>query len=203
MKTSAAKTVSMFATIMCLTIPAIAQDRFEIDSDHSTVQFEIDHLSLSRGFGRFDKVSGYVLEDSDPNKQQVVVDIDPASINTGFKKRDDHLKSPDFLDVKQFRELSFHSTKVERIDAKKLRVTGNMKMHGVTKPITIMAEKVGEGKDPWGGYRAGYVARWDVKRSDFGMKFLLEGGALGDKIDVVVLLETLKKEKPAPAANAH
>lgn len=184
-----------------MALSASAEDRFEIDPDHSTVQFEIDHLSLSRGYGRFDKVSGYVIEDQDPAKLQVVIDIDPSSINTGFKKRDDHLKSPDFLDVKQFRDLSFRSTKVERIDAKKLRVTGTMKLHGVSKPITILAEKVGQGKDPWGGFRAGYAARWDFKRSDFGMNFLLEGGALGDKIDVVVLLETLKKDKPAASAS--
>jgi polyisoprenoid-binding protein YceI len=194
MRTTVPSVVLGLALLQAGAAHAQERTRFDIDPDHSTVQFEVDHLSLSRGYGRFDKVNGYVIEDADPAHMQVVVEIDPSSINSGFQKRDDHLKSPDFLNVKQFRDLSFKSKKVEKLDQKKFRITGDMKMHGVTKEIAVVAEKLGEGKDPWGGTRSGYKARWDLKRSDYGMNFLLEGGALGDKIDVVVLLETVKKK---------
>ena len=125
------------------------------------------------------------------NKSSLNVVIKAASIDTNHDKRDDHLRSPDFFNAKQFPTISFSSA----LDVRKVKgkdvIDGELTMLGVSKPVRLQVEKGNEGKDPWGLYRVGYIATTTVKRSDFGMNFMQEG--IGDDIQVVISIEAVKQ----------
>lgn len=162
---------------------------YKIDPVHSYAFFTITHLGVSRFTGRFDKLSGEVT--IAPGASKVAADMDITSVDTGFEDRDKHLKSPDFFAAAQYPKAKFESTKVV-LDAKgEGSLAGNLTLHGVTKPVTFKLQHIGAGKDPWGGYRSGYVATTTVKRSDFGMTFMLDG--LSDAVDLTLNIETIKQ----------
>ncbi|MFO1435762.1 MAG: YceI family protein [Gammaproteobacteria bacterium] len=142
---------------------------YSIDPSHTFVQFRISHLGFSTMVGRFDKVSGDFSWDKDkPDASAITINIDPASVNTNWAERDKHLRSPDFLDVEKFTDASFKSTKYTG-DATGGTLEGELTLHGVTKPISIAVKAVGEGADPWGGYRAGFDGSTSLNRSDYGI----------------------------------
>ena len=168
-----------------------APGQYKIDPVHSYAFFTVTHLGVSRFTGRFDKLSGEVTADGSGPANKVVAEIDVASVDSGFADRDKHLKSPDFFAAAQFPKARFESTKVV-FDAKgEGSVAGNLTLHGVTKPVTLKLQHVGAGKDPWGGYRSGYVASTTLKRSDFGMNFMLD--KLGDEVQIFCSVEGIKK----------
>lgn len=162
---------------------------WKIDAVHSAVLFKVKHVGTSWSFGRFNEISGEITYDeAKPENSKVSVSIDPNSIDTNNKKRDDHLRSPDFFSVKEFPKATFTSTKVAK-SGDKLSVTGDLTLHGVTKSITFTAEKVGSSDIPqMGGPRTGFYAETTLKRSDFGMKGMLEG--IGDEVTLTLSLET-------------
>lgn len=183
--------VSAAALALGLGAAASAAD-FKIDPDHSTAIFAAGHLGISHLYGRFDDVSGTIGYDAaDPAKGAIEVVIQAASIDTHQEKRDQHLKSPDFFDVKQFPTLGFKSTSFKALDDKTLEVAGNLTIHGVTKPVTVKVAKIGEGKDPWGGVRVGFATEFDIKRSDFGMTNLPD--AVKDEVHVIIAIEGIRK----------
>lgn len=141
---------------------------YRIDPAHSVVQFKISHLGFSWMVGVFDRISGSFTFDpaAGPAGQRISVEIETASIDTGHAERDKHLRSPGFLNVKKFPRANFVSTGYEG-DAGGGRMTGNLTLMGVTRPIAIAVRKVGEGDDPWGGYRAGFEGRATLDRRDF------------------------------------
>ncbi|MBL8437917.1 MAG: YceI family protein [Zoogloeaceae bacterium] len=165
--------------------------QYKIDPVHSYAFFTLTHLGVSRFTGRFDKLTGEVTADGTGAGNKVAAEIDISSVDTGFVDRDKHLKSPDFFAAAQYPKAKFESSKVV-IDAKgEGTLTGNLTLHGVTKPVTFKLQHIGAGKDPWGGYRSGYVATTTLKRSEFGMTFMLDG--LGDAVDLVLNIETIKQ----------
>ena len=141
---------------------------YRIDPSHSVVQFKISHLGFSWMVGVFDRISGSFTFDpaAGPAGQSVSVEIETASIDTGHAERDKHLRSPGFLNVRKFPRASFVSTGY-RGDAEGGTMTGNLTLMGVTRPIAIAVKKVGEGDDPWGGYRAGFEGTATLNRRDF------------------------------------
>ena len=172
---------------------------YDIDADHSSVSFKIRHLvgKVKGDFGKFK--GGFTFEKGKPGDAKATALIDAASINTGVKKRDDHLRSADFFDVKKFPELKFESTKYDASgDEGKLH--GNLTIHGVTKPVVLEVKFNGEGKDPWGNMRAGFTGTTTVNRKDFGLgwnKALETGGLLvGDDVEIALEIEGI------PAAGA-
>lgn len=168
-----------------------ASETYQIDNVHSDVIFEIGHLGVSSSFGRFNDISGEIHVDTeDAAETSIQIQIKSESVDTNSADRDKHLRSPDFFNVKQFPLIEFQS-KSTKVKGDKLEVTGDLTLLGVTKPVTVEVRKIGEGKDPWGGYRAGWLSEFKIKRSDYGMKFLLEG--LSDEVEITVALEAVRK----------
>jgi polyisoprenoid-binding protein YceI len=166
-------------------------DTFKIDPVHSSIAFSIQHLGITDFIGRFNDVSGTVVFDkADPSKSSVEISIPVESIDTHNEKRDQHLKSPDFFNAKQFPMIVFKSKSVEA-SGDDYKVTGELILHGVTKPLTLEIKRVAEGQGMEGETRLGGGTRFKFKRSDFGMDFMQ--GPLGDEVTVFVSLEGVKQ----------
>ena len=173
----------------------MATKRWNIDLAHSSVGFTVRHLVVSKVRGHFRKFGGSIdFDPENPAATTIEVSIDAASIDTNEDKRDAHLRSPDFFDVEQFPTLSFKSKRTEK-QGDGYRVTGDLTLHGVTREVTLEAEYEGAGKDPWGGYRAGFSARTRINRKDYGLGWnqVLEAGGLlvGDKVEIALEVEAL------------
>jgi polyisoprenoid-binding protein YceI len=171
---------------------AFAGDSYTIDHDHSIAIFRITHVNTSASWGRFDDVSGKFVEDADPSKSTVEVTVKTDSVDTNQKKRDEHLKSPDFLNAKQFPAMTFKSKSVKKVDDKTFEVSGDFTLHGVTKPLTVKLARIGSGKSPFGDFRAGYETTFTIKRSDFDMKNMLD--AVGDEVQVTLSVEGVRED---------
>ena len=171
-----------------LSTAALADDAFKIDSVHSNVSFKIKHMNVSYVYGRFDDISGSFLLNGDNSMFDITVDT--KSVDTKNSKRDDHIKGPDFFDAKQFPTITFKSKEV-KVDGDKLDVTGDLTLHGVTKSIKVMMEKVGEGPSmPPGHTLAGVEGSFTIKRSDFGMDKMV--GPVGDDVTLTIAFEGSK-----------
>jgi len=187
-------------TLLALTLPLSAfASTWTIDPDHTTAQFKVRHLMISNVKGVFEKVSGTLnLDDKDITRSKVDVSIDVASINTNIKKRDDHLRSPEFFDAVKFPSMTFASTKVEKASKDKLKVTGNLTIKGVSKVVVLTVDgPTGEVKDPWGNSRRGASAATTINRKDFGVnwnKTMDNGGTLvGEEVATQLEVEFVKK----------
>lgn len=171
---------------------AYAADTYTVDPVHTAALFKIKHVGVSYTYGRFNDISGTIVFDAaNPAASKVDVTIQAASVDTDNQKRDAHLANPDFFDAKQFPVLKFVSTAFVKVDDSTFDVAGDFTLHGVTKPVTIKVVKIGEGKDPWGGYRLGFESTFTIKRSDFGMTKMME--AVGDEVTVTFATEGIKK----------
>lgn len=181
---------------LVLTAPLAADGTsgtYKIDAAHSAVLFRIKHLGIAHFYGLFRSFSGQVVwDEADMSKSKISMSVDAESVVTGDKKRDAHVKSPDFLDTKQFATLSFESDKIEKKEGALYNVTGKMTVHGVTKEIAFVFELTGSGEDPWGGFRLGGEAIVEIKRSDFGMKHMLD--KLGDDIRLTISVEGVREQ---------
>lgn len=172
---------------------------WQVDPSHSSFEFKIRHLTVSNVKGNFSKTKGTVtIDDQDVTRLKVDVVIDAASINTGHAKRDDHLRGPDFFDVAKYPEITFVSKKVTKVDADRLKVTGDLTIHGVTREITMDVEgPTLEVKDPSGNFRRGATAAGKINRKDFGLtwnRVLDTGGVVvGEEVTMVVEVELIKK----------
>jgi polyisoprenoid-binding protein YceI len=171
---------------------------WNIDTAHSAIHFSVRHMVVSKTRGRFTKFSGQLEFDPDnPEASKVQVTIEPASIDTADAQRDGHLRSADFFDVEKFPAASFKSTTVEDLGGDKYRITGDLTIRGVTKPVSLDATYEGSGKDPWGGERAGFSAGTTIDRRQFGLewnKALETGGVLvGEKVELSLEVEAVKQ----------
>lgn len=169
---------------------------YSIDNSHSSVGFSIRHL-VSNVHGSFQKFSGTVdLDEKNLSKLAVAADIDPASIFTNEPKRDAHLQSADFFDVQKFPKMTFKSSSAKDLGNGKVELTGDLTMHGVTKPVTLSVSFLGADKDPWGNTRAGFSATGKVNRKDYGIvwnKTLDNGGVMvGDDVTIQIDVEAVK-----------
>jgi len=176
-----------------------ALDTYTVDVGHSAVGFKVRHL-IANVPGSFKTFSGEIqLDPMDLAKGSVKFEIDAASISTDVPDRDAHLKSPDFFDVEKFPKITFESTKVVAKSATDLVVTGNLTMHGVTKPVDLSILVGGFMTDPWGNEKAGFDITAKINRKDFGVvwnKDLDQGGTLlGDDVHVSINIEA-NKVKP-------
>jgi polyisoprenoid-binding protein YceI len=192
--------IASVSAIIALALPAFAfASTWTIDPDHSNIGFKVRHLMVSNVKGSFDKHTGTVeINDKDITKSKVEVSIDTNSINTNVQKRDDHLRSADFFDVAKFPTMTFVSKKIAQAGKDKLKVTGDLTLHGVTKEVVLDVEGPSkESKDPWGSLRKGATATTKINRKDFGLvwnKALETGGvAVGDEITITLEIEMIKK----------
>jgi polyisoprenoid-binding protein YceI len=177
--------------VTALLLSANAADTFKLDPVHSFVLFSVQHLGVANTYGRFNDVAGTVIFDRDnPSKSSVDLTVRVESLDTHNAIRERSLMSPDFFDVKQFPTMTFKSTKVEG-SGDALKVSGDLTIRGVTRPVTVDFKKGGEGKGVFGEMRGGGETRFTIKRSDFGMNFEL--GEVGDEVTIILSLEGVKK----------
>jgi len=174
--------------------PAIAAaDTYDIDSVHSAVMFRAKRMGVVYVYGRFNEFAGTLdLAGDDAATGKLVLEVKTASIDTGNQRRDDHLRSPDFLNAAQLPTMKFESTGVRATGDGKLEVTGNLTLHGVTKPVTAMVEKIGSGKDPRAGKAlVGYEGKFTLKRTDYDVKYVV--GPVSDEIDITISLQAVAR----------
>jgi len=199
-----ARVVAVLAALTCLVPVSGRADTYEIDPAHTAVQFSIRHMMISNVRGEFTKLSGKAAGDvAHPTAATVEATIDATSVDTRNEKRDEHLRSPDFLDVAKFPTITFKSTKVEK-DGAGWKLSGDLTLHGVTKPVVLAVTNVTPPtKDPWGNVRIGAQATTTINRQDYGIVFnkTLDGGGVlvGDEIAITIDVEVMKKGD-APAS---
>jgi polyisoprenoid-binding protein YceI len=186
--------------LFVLAIPVLTYTAtWQMDPDHSSFQFKIRHLTVSNVKGDFNKSRGVVtIDDQNITNLKVEVFIDAASVNTGHAQRDEHLRGPDFFDVTKYPTITFVSKKVIKADTDRLKVVGDLTIHGVTREITVDVEgPTPEVKDPWGNFRRGATATTKINRRDFGLtwnKVLDTGGlVVGEEVNIYVELELVRK----------
>ena len=176
---------------------AMAAD-YTIDKEgqHAFINFKISHLGYSFIYGSFKDWTGtFSFDAAKPEDSKISIDVKTASVFTNHAERDKHISSKDFLDVATYPDAKFVSTSVKstgkNADGKDTAdVTGDLTLHGVTKPIVIKAVFNGEGKDPWGGYRAGFNGTTTIKRSDFGK--MMDLGPQSDTVTFDISFEGVK-----------
>lgn len=178
---------------------------YEIDTAHTNANFAVKHMMVTTVNGTLGDVTGTAdIDDKDLSKSKVEVSIDVKNINTKNQKRDDHLRSPDFFDVAKFPTATFKSTKIEKGEGAKLKVTGDLTMHGVTKSVTLDGELTKEVASPWGPFKVrGFSGTTMVNRKDFGLnwnKAVEAGGVLvSDEVKITIEAELTGKPAAAPA----
>lgn len=179
-------------------VPAGPLTPWVIDPSHSQVEFTVKHMMISKVRGYFTGVSGQlILDDDDLAHSSVEVEIDTASVSTRDEKRDEHLRSAEFFDVEQYPTIIFKSTKVEAKDDDELRISGDLTIHGETRPVVLDATYQGHGVNPWGAGVISYEASAKISRRDFKMEFnvpLDTGGVLvGDDVNITIEIEASKQ----------
>ena len=164
---------------------------YSVDPVHSTVIFRIKHFGVSYFYGRFNSPSGtFSFDPENPAGSSFDITVKTDRVDTHSPKRDGHLKSADFFNARQFPEITFKSTSVKEVRGDTLKVTGDLGLHGQTREITIDLHHVGS-SDTRRGQLCGFETTFTIKRSDFGMKFML--GGVGDEVTLMVSLEGRKK----------
>jgi polyisoprenoid-binding protein YceI len=187
------------AAILAVSSPA-ANTTWQIDPAHTAAGFSVKHMMIATVRGQFKGVNGTVnWDDQDISNSVVVVTIDANTVDTGEPKRDADLKSANFFDVAHYPTITFKSTKIERISAAKMKVAGNLTIHGITKPVVLDVEgPSGAIKDPYGKTRVALNATTTVNRMDYGVKWNanMDGGGIvvGDDVNINIDLEMIKKE---------
>lgn len=188
------------AIAIVVTLPVLAHaDTWQIDPMHTNVEFTVRHMMISNVKGQFQKTAGTITVDgADATSARIDATIDATSIDTRVERRDADLKSPNFLDVAKYPTITFKSTKVEAAGPGKWKVTGDLTIHGVTKPVVLDVETSGAPiHDPMGNTRAGASATTKINRSDFGLtwnKVLESGGVMvGDEVAISIDVEAIRK----------
>lgn len=171
---------------------------WEIDPSHTTLGFHARHAMVAKVRGRFSDFTGsFTLDGANPAASSATLTIMAASIDTKNADRDGHLTSAEFLDVEAFPTITFTSTSVAQKSDSEFDVTGDLTIHGVTKPVTITWELIGTTVDPWGGTRIGFEGKAEISRKEFGMVWnvaLEAGGVLvGDTVKLEFDVEAVKQ----------
>ena len=197
------KTLLIAAAAIGLVVSAssVFAGTWDIDPAHSEIGFKVRHMMVSNVRGSFQEVKGALeFDEADITRSSIDVTIVAASIDTGVKKRDKHLRSPDFFDVEKYTALTFRSKNVQVISDGVFKVIGDLTIHGVTREVVLDVEGLThQAKDPWGNTVTGATAMTKINRKDYGLtwnKALETGGVLvGDEISITLEVE-LKKRSP-------
>src|SRR5260221_8367563 len=168
--------------------------KWAVDPSHSSVSFTARHMIVAKVRGTFTRWSASVaLDEEDLTRSKIEATIETASIDTREPKRDEHLRSADFLDVEKFPEMVYRSKKIEKLSSESYRVLGDLTIRGVMREIPLEVEYGGRMKDPWGNERAVFTGTTTIERKDFGLTWnvaLETGGVLvGDKVGIEIEVE--------------
>jgi polyisoprenoid-binding protein YceI len=187
----------LFAVMSWFPLPAHAEPaRWNLDPDHSTVEFRVAHMVVSKTTGRFTEYAGFVDMDAEVGTVKAIeVTIKAGSVNTNHEKRDAHIRNVDFLDVENYPAITFKMKSYKKA-AEGFIVVGDLTLHGATKEVILTGQFNGATKDPWGNTRAGFSAEGKLNRKDFGMvwnKTLDSGGlVVGDEVQIRLEIECIK-----------
>jgi len=170
---------------------------YALDKGHTTIEFVGRHLMITKVRGRFTAFGGQIVIGESPGDSSVAVSIETASVDSSDEKRDGHLRSPDFLDVGAFPTITFRSTGVDVGASGSAKVTGDLTIKDVTRPVTLDVEFDGAQADPWGGQRLGFSAHAEIDRENWGLTWNLAletGGVLvGKKIRLEFNVQAVKQ----------
>jgi polyisoprenoid-binding protein YceI len=159
---------------------------------HAFVTFKISHLGYSWIYGSFKDFDGsFSFDATNPEASKVKVNLKTASLDTNHAERDKHLRGEDFLNVSKFPEATFASTAVKSTGTGTADISGKLTLNGVTKPVVVAAHFIGEGKDPWGGYRAGFEGSMTLHLKDFGMAYDL--GPTSENMQLIISFEGVRQ----------
>ncbi len=170
-----------------------------VDRVHSLVEFSAKHMMVATVKGRFDAFEGTLhINEEQPENSRVTASVDVASIDTAEPQRDAHLRSDDFFNAEKFRQMTFHSKRVEKVDDEHWRVIGDLTIRDVTKEVVLDTEYEGQIKDAFGKQRAGFTATVQVNRKDFGLNWngIIETGGVivGDKVKIALHISAVRQD---------
>lgn len=179
---------------LSLVSTTVMADEYVIDKKgmHASIQFKIAHLGYSWLWGRFNDFDGeFTYDKNNPNASKIEVTINTKSIDSNHAERDKHLRGDEFLDVEKFPQSKFVSTSFTMNEDGSGVLKGDFSLHGVTKPITIDVKYIGEGADPWGGYRVGFEGTTRIALADYGI--LKNLGPASKELDLILSIEGVRK----------
>lgn len=198
---NAKKIKTLQIAIWCLAvtaaIPSVATaavERYVIDTEggHAFVQFRIKHLAYSWLYGRFDDFSGtFTYDTEDTSNSAVEVTINTASLDSNHAERDKHLRGKDFLDVDRYPQASFRSTAYKETGFNTSVLEGELTLKGITKSVRIEVQRIGNGPDPWGGYRRGFQGSTSFALKDFGIDYNL--GPAASEVEMILSIEGVRQ----------
>jgi polyisoprenoid-binding protein YceI len=181
-----------FGLLAILTVSAYAAETYKLDPEHTSVVYRVKYSGVTFVYGRFNGPTGtFTYDQSSPSKSSIEMQVDANNIDTAVEKRDNHLKSPDFFDAGEYPLVTFKSTSVKKISSDTYQVTGSLTLLGKSRTLTVNANHTGSGKDPWGNFRRGFETSFTIKRSDFGMDFML--GGVSDEIGITVSVSGIRQ----------
>ncbi|MBA0167993.1 YceI family protein [Pectobacterium sp. CFBP8739] len=169
-----------------------AEYKFDKEGQHAFIEFRIKHLGYSWLYGSFNDFDGaFTFDEKNPSADKVNVTINTNSVDTNHAERDKHLRSAEFLNVTKHPQATFISTEVKK-DGEDYDITGNLTLNGVTKPVKLDAKLIGQGDDPWGGYRAGFQAEGTIKLKDFNITTDL--GPASQDVELIISVEGVRQK---------
>ncbi|CRI65857.1 polyprenyl-pyrophosphate binding protein [Thiocapsa sp. KS1] len=189
--------VAIWCLAVVSAIPAVATaavERYVIDTEggHAFVQFRIKHLAYSWLYGRFNDFSGtFTYDTEDTSNSKVEVTIDTASLDSNHAERDKHLRGKDFLDVDRYPQASFKSMAYKETGFNTSVLEGELTLKGITKPVRIEVQRIGNGPDPWGGYRRGFQGSTSFALKDFGIDYNL--GPAAREVEMILSIEGVRQ----------
>ena len=175
-------------------VAASQADTYGVDGMHSSVVFKVGYMGVTNFYGRFNKVSGeYSIDLDNPSASKLSVSVQADSVDSNSENRDKHLKGGDFFSAQEFPEISFVGKTFEAAGDNTLKITGDLTLKGVTKTETTVLEWMGDRADPRGGQRSGWEAKITINRSEYGVDYGVENGALGDEVELTVAITGMQK----------
>jgi polyisoprenoid-binding protein YceI len=184
--------VLIFGLVAAFSISAHAAETYKLDPAHTSVVYRVKYSGVTFVYGRFNGPTGtFIYDEASPSKSSIEMQVDAKNIDTAVEKRDNDLKSPDFFNAAEYPMVTFKSTSVKKIDSDTYQVTGNLTLLGKTRKLTVNAKQTGSGKDPWGNFGRGFETSFTIKRSDFGMNFML--GGVSDEVGLTVSVSGIRQ----------
>ena len=182
----------IFGLLALLSASAYAAETYKLDPGHTSVVYRVKYQGVTFVYGRFNGPTGsFVFDEASPSKSSIEMQVDANNIDTAVEKRDKHLRSPDFFNAEEHPLVTFKSTSVKKINSDTYQVTGNLTLLGKSRQLTVNAKHTGSGKDPWGNFRRGFESSFTIKRSEFGMNFML--GGISDEVGITVSVSGIRQ----------
>lgn len=186
----------ILSAILLTLSPITHADDYRIDTQgaHASINFKIKHLGYSWLTGRFNNFSGKFSYDAkNPTLSNIELTVKTASVDSNHAERDKHLRGKKYLDSKKYPLSKFVSTNYKPITAKTGQLSGNLTLHGVTRPVTMKVTQLGAGRDPWGGFRRGFETKFTIRLHDYGITHDL--GPASEELELTIYIEGIKDQK--------